>query len=100
MAEPCACHSPYQNYLFIGEKKLASAASTEGNGTFTPIPAMLRTFTLAPAIVSTIALSSDNKLFKQFIKTYLKAWVSGRIALKLDPKPHKQYFKACFPDFY
>ena len=76
MARPCVCHSFCWNSFPASKDELtgaASGASTNDIGTFTYIPAVSCAPILAVAIASAIALSSDNKLFKQFIKAYLKA---------------------------
>ena len=54
--------------------------------------------TLATAPV--VALYLDNKLFKHFMKAYLKTQVLAQTALEINPKPGKQIFKARFPDLY
>ena len=69
MAGPRVCCSLHWNSLPASEDELAGAAPTESSSTPTPTPAVSRTPT--PALV--IASSSDNKLFKQFMKAYLKA---------------------------
>ena len=69
MARPYTCYSSCRNPLPAVEDELANAAPTEGSSTSTPSPAVSCTSTPIP----TIALSSDNKLFKQFMKAYLEA---------------------------
>ena len=98
MAGPRACRSPYWNPCPAGEDELAGAAPTEGSGTRTLTPVVSRAPTPAPATTSAVALSSDNKLFKQFMKAYLKAQVPVQLAPKIDLEPCKQLFKARFPD--
>ena len=113
MARPSACHSSRWNPPFINKNELAGAAlgpaPTEGSDTSTPAPVMSRVpiFALPDASVAAPSLalaltattpSSDNELFKQFIKAYLKAQVPGQT--KVDRKPRKQAFKAQFPNLY
>ena len=98
MAGPRACRSPRQNLLPTGKDKLGGAALTEGSGTSTPTPVVFHAPTLAPATASAVAPSLDNKLFKQFIKSYLEAQVPGQT--KVDPEPCKEFLKARFPDLY
>ena len=50
---------------------------------------MLHSPTLAIAIAPTATLSSDNKLFEQFMKAYLNAQVLGQIAPEVDLEPCK-----------
>ena len=113
MARPPARRSPCWNAPPTGKYELAGAAPgpapTEGSDTFTLAPAVSRVPTptpsdalvaalsLSPALAATVP-SSDNKLFKQFIKAYLEAQVSSRT--KVDPEPRKQPLKAQFPDLY
>ena len=90
-------HAPYslcRKFPPTGEDELANAAPTEGNSTPTPTPAV----SCAPTPASAIAPSSDNKLFKQFIKAYLEGHVLGQI--EVDSEPCKQLTKARFADFY
>ena len=94
MAKPRAHYSLCRNPPPSSKDELAGAAATEGSSIFTPTLAMSR----APIPVPTIALSSDNKLFKQFIKVYLKTQVPGQI--EINSKPCKLSFKARFPDLY
>ena len=77
MAGPRACRSPCRNFPLVGEDELASATPTEGSGTPTPTFVVLRAPTLAPATALAAAASSDNELFKQFMKAYLEAQVLG-----------------------
>ena len=98
MAEPHARRSSCRNHLFAGKDELAGAAPTEGSGIPIPTPVMSRAPTPAPATALTTAPSSDNKLFKQFIKAYLEGQVPGQI--EIDSEPHKQLLKARFPDLY
>ena len=94
MAGPRACYNPCWNPPLTGEEELAGAAPTESSKIPTLTLAVSRAITSAP----TIALSSDNKLFKQFIKAYLEAHVLGQI--EVDSEPRKQLLKARFADFY
>ena len=55
---------------------------------------MSRAPTPAPVTVPAIAPSSNNKLFKQFIKVYLETRVPGQI--EIDPKPPELPLKAQF----
>ena len=98
MAELCACNSPHQNPRSTGKDELAGATPTEGSGTSTPTPVVSRVRTPALATALVVAPSLDNKLFKQFMKTYLEAQVSSQI--EVDPEPCKQPFKAQFLDLY
>ena len=61
----------------VSEDELAAAAPTESSGTPISIPILSHVPTPAPAIALTATSSSDNKLFKQFIKAYLEAQVSN-----------------------
>ena len=98
MAGPRVCRSPRRNPPLTGEDELAGAAPTEGSGTPIPTPVLSHAPTPAPATASAVAPSSDNELFKQFMKAYLEAQVPGRT--EVDPKPRKQPLKAQFPDLY
>ena len=73
MAGPCARRSPHRNPLPIGKDKLAGAAPIEGSGTPTSTLVISRAPTLALTTAPAVALSLDNKLFKQFMKAYLEA---------------------------
>ena len=88
IAGPCACCNPRRNPPPAGEDELVGAAPTEGNSTPTPTPVVSRAPTPAPATAPVTAPSSDNQLFKQFIKAYWEAQVLGHI--EVDPKPCKQ----------
>ena len=72
MAGSCACHSSLRKLLSAGEDELASDVPTEGNCTLTPTPVVLFAPTPAPVTAPATALSSDKKLFKQFMKAYLE----------------------------
>ena len=101
MARPLACRSPCQNPPPTGEDELAGAALgpvfIDCSDTSTPGPAVSRVPTSAPpdapiaapspalALAAT-ALSSNNELFKQFIKAYLEAEVPGRIEVDSEPR--------------
>ena len=98
MAGLRACRSPCWNPPPTGKDKLAGATSTEGSGTPTPTPVVLRAPTPTSATAPAAAPSSDNKLFKQFMKAYLEAQVPGQIEVVLEPC--EQPLKARFPDFY
>ena len=69
MAGPRACRSSCLKPPPTSEDELAGAAPIEGSSTPTPTPAV----SYAPTPTPAIALSSDNKLFKQFIQAYLEA---------------------------
>ena len=69
MAGPQAHHSPRHNFPPGGKDELARGVLTEASYIHTPIPAVSRAHTPAPAL----ALSSINELLKQFIKLYLEA---------------------------
>ena len=73
MAGPRACRSLWRNPSPAGKDELVGAAPTGGSKTPTPTTSVSRAPTPAPAII----LSSDNKLFKQFMKAYLEAQVPG-----------------------
>ena len=75
MAGSRACRSPCRNPPLANIDELAGAAPTESNGTSTPTPAMSRAPTPTPTTAPATTLSSDNKLFKQFMKAYLEAQV-------------------------
>ena len=98
MARPPACCSLCWNPPLIGKDGLASPALTEGSGTPTPTPVVFCAPTPAPATAPAFALSTDNELFKQFIKAYLEAQVPGQ--KEVDPEPRKQPPKDQFPDLY
>ena len=98
MAGTRACRSPCRNFLPANKDKLAGAALTKGSNTATPTPVVSCTPTPALATAPTIAPSSNNKLFKQFMKAYLEAQIIGQT--KVDSKPRKQSLKAWFPDLY
>ena len=98
MARLPACRSSCRNPFPTGKDGLAGATLTESSGTSTPTPVMSHDPTPAPATAPVIAPSSDNKLFKQFMKAYLEAQVPSRT--KVDPELCKQSFKAQFPDLY
>ena len=91
MARPPARCSSRQNSSPTGKNGVARAgpgpALTRGSNTSTPAPILscilIFALTVAPvvasgpalalAVVPTTALSSDNNLFKQFMKAYLNA---------------------------
>ena len=98
MAAPCARRSPRQNPLSTGEDELAGVFPTEGSGTPIPTPVVLRTPTPPSVTARTAAPSLDKKVFKQFIKAYLKAPVPSQT--KVDSEPRKQPINARFPDLY
>ena len=115
MARTLACRSPWRNPLPTGKNEIAGVASrpapTNGSDTSTPAPAVSRIPTPAPPVAPIVASSPilplaipapslDNKLFKQFIKSYLEAKVPVQIALEIDSKPCKQPLKVRFPDLY
>ena len=100
MAGPCTCRSPCHNSRPVGKDELAGVAPTEGIGTPTPTPVVLPAPTLTPATTPAVALSSDNELFKQFMKAYLQAQMPAQIAPETDSEPCKQLLKARFPDLY
>ena len=85
MAGPRACHSLRWNPPPAGKDELAGAAPTEGSGMPTPTPVVSRASTPALATTPATASSSDNKLFKQFMKAYLEAQVPGQT--EIDSKP-------------
>ena len=72
-----ACRSLCWNPPPTGKDELAGVAPTKGSGTPTPTPIVFCAPTPAPATTLAIAPSLDNKLFKQFMKAYLKAQVQG-----------------------
>ena len=77
MAGPRACLSLCCNFTSAGEDELAGIAPTEGSGILIPTPVVSRALTSALTTAPAATLSLDNKLFKQFIKTYLEAQVPG-----------------------
>ena len=103
MAGPCACRSPHWNPLSAGKDKLAGAAQRapiNGSKISTHTPAISFVPNTTVAIAPIASLSSDNELFKQFIKAYLEPQVLGQIVPEIDSKPCKQSFKTRFPDLY
>ena len=86
MAGPRARRSLCRNLPPGGEDELAGAAPTEGNGTPTPTPVVSRAPTPAPTNAPAVAPSSDNKLFKQFIKAYLEVQVPSRTEVDREPR--------------
>ena len=98
MARPLACCNPCRNPPPTGKDELDGAIPTEGSGTPTPTPVMSGAPTPAPANDLAASPSSDTKLFKQFMKTYLKAQVQGQT--KIDSESCKQLLKAQFLDLY
>ena len=100
MARSFACFSLCWNPPPAGEDELAGTTPTKSSGTPTPTLAVSYAPTPVPAIAHIITLSLNNKLFKQFIKAYLKAQVPGQIALELDIKPCKQSSKTQFLNIY
>ena len=87
MAKPHARHSPFRKLLPTGKDELARATPIEGSSTLTSISIMSYAPTPAPTTTFAVAPSSDNKLFKQFIKASLKPQVPGQI--EIDPKSCK-----------
>ena len=77
MPGPRACRSPRRNSPPAGEDELTGAAPTEGSGISTLTPVVFRALTPAPTTAPAVIPSSDNELFKQFIKAYLEAQVPG-----------------------
>ena len=75
MAGPRAHRSPRHNPPPAGKDKLAGAVPTGGSGTSTPTPLVSRAPTCALVTSPAVAPSSDNELFKQFIKAYLESQV-------------------------
>lgn len=76
MVGPCTCHSLCQNFFLIGKDELiggASRALTNNSGISTPTFAVSRTPSSASALAAVVGPAFTNKLFKQFIKTYLEA---------------------------
>ena len=115
MARPPAPYSSCWKSFSIGKDKLAATAlgpaSTKDSNIFISAPAVSRLSTSAPPVAPIVASSpapalaitapsSDNKLFKQFMKAYLEAQVPAQIAFEIDPESWKQSFKARFPDLY
>ena len=68
MAGPRANRSSCWNLLPAVEDELAGVAPIESSGTPTPTPVVFRVLTPALATAPVVASSSDNELFKQFIK--------------------------------
>ena len=100
MAGLSACRSSCRNPCPADEDEFAGVAPTESSSIPTLHPVVLCALTPAPATAFAVAPSSDNKLFKQFIKAYLEAQVPTQIAPEIEPKSCKQSLKARFPDFY
>ena len=98
MVRSPVCRSPCQNSPLTGKDELAGLAPTESSGTPKPTPVVSCAPTPTLATTFAVAPSLDNKLFKQFIKTYIEAQVPGQI--EVDPKPCKQFLKAQFSDLY
>ena len=113
MARSLACCSSCRKPPSTGEDELAGAAPglapTEGSDTSTLAPAASRVPTPTPSdapvaapssalAIAATALSSDNELFKQFIKAYLEAQVPSQT--EIDREPRKQPLKAQFSDLY
>ena len=59
---------------------------------------MSYTSTLAPSL--TLPVFLDNELYKQFIKTHLKAHVPAQVEPEQDLKSFEQFFRAWFSDLY
>ena len=87
MAGPRTRRSPCRNHFPTGKDELASVTPTKGSGTPTSTPVVSRIPTPAPATAPAVAPSSDNKLFKQFMKAYLEVQMLGRT--KIDPESCK-----------
>ena len=83
MAEPCTRYSSCHNPPPEGEDELIGGlprAPIKSSNSPTPSPAISQALIPAPALASTpvsalastLALPSNNELFKQFMKAYLK----------------------------
>ena len=87
MAAPPTRRSPCWNFNRTSKDELAGATPTKGSDTFTSIPIVSYAPTLVPTTAHVATPSSDNKLFKQFIKAYLETQVLSQT--DVDPKPCK-----------
>ena len=97
MAGSCTRRSPRRNSPPTGEDELAGAP-TDGSGTPAPTPTAAISHALTPAPAPTAsAPASMNKLFKQFMKTYLEAQTQ---TAQGQAEPREQPLKARFPDLY
>ena len=81
----------------LGTAKDPHSGSTSLTPSCNPIsgPALVFALISAPVPTPALVLPSFNKLFKQFIKTYLKLQEPSR-----PPAERKQSFKAKVPDVY
>ena len=100
MAGHCVCYSLYWNPPPTSKDKLTGSGPTQDSGILTLILAISRTPSPAPTIALAVGSSSDNKLFKQFMKVYLEAQVPAQTSSKVDLEPCKQHFQAWFSDIY
>ena len=83
IAGPCICQRFCRNPLSTGKDELAGialGAPTNSSNTSTLTPAVSYAFipvgSRTPTLAFALALSSNNELFKQFIKAYLRARLS------------------------
>ena len=100
MARPCACRSPCQKFLITGKDDPAGAAPTDGSETSIPTSALSQTSTPALVFTPAVVPNPDNKLFKQFIKTYLEAQTPAQTAAEMDAEPRERPLKAWLPNLY
>ena len=106
MARPYTCQSFCYSPLFTRKNELASGtprAHINGNGTLTCISTVFYSFTPAVLYALTFASvpapSSNSKLFKQFIKAYLRAQIK-LASLKAQEKALNRPVKAKNPNLY
>ena len=107
--DSCPCHFPHQNLPSIDYVEDELAKDPNPANSFysdSTSPALSCNPTLGPVLVLALipalvpapapALPSSNKLFKQFMKTYLKS----NQGLKQSPVERKQSLKAKLPEVY
>lgn len=101
------CCSPCRNSLLInfGNNELASApleAFSKSSGSQAPFP-YASTLRPTPNIaLASVIPSTNNELFKKFMKAYLRAQVQPPtlFLLLVQLESQKQPFKICFPKLY
>lgn len=94
-------HNFYCNFSLAGKNKLARA-STNSSGTLAPI--LILVVSQNPTFTSILALISNNKLFKQFMKAYLNnqnhVQSSAQLSALISAAFCKQFLNNRFFDFY
>lgn len=107
MVKPRTCHSLRWNLPLInfGGNKLASASQRvlSKNSNFQTFISYVPTPRPAFDIALALAIpNSNNKLFKKFIKAYLRPQIQllAPFPLPVQPKPWEQLFKARFSKLY